>query len=311
MAETGFPPLVWKGERVPGRVVWCRQSRVRGGWVSNGTAGGSSRSRSAGGHDECGKAFDREAGHFTAWAVEHDDSVVYLVPPPPLIRFDAVDAVLDVAAKAPRSVSNCRLSEWAAVGADRLISGRTGLQPGDQRPGHVGSDGRTPAERSSRRSRSRYPRWDHSRYRERDRRGDHQGRFCCRSSADAGDEPLVDPLTHLPARWRPYFADLGSALDVLKTRPCRYRRALERWATLEPLLDGLSVEAIFAAPGALSDPQARALIRTARSSDPYADLAAWTLIWQFSFTIIRIVRAAPVPGRHETRCLLPWPSCGA
>lgn len=96
---------------------------------------------------------------------------------------------------------------------------------------------------------------------------------------------------HSPT-WRTKFAALEQALGVVERKPTLFDTAVRRWSRSEPALAGLRASYLFEGPGRLSEPQARALIRAARSSDLDADLAAWTLIYQFVNPIIAVVETA-------------------
>jgi hypothetical protein len=113
----------------------------------------------------------------------------------------------------------------------------------------------------------------------------------------------VDVLSSLPARWRPHFADTGRALAPVDHNPHRYNRAVARWAGSEPSLCGLRAETVFAEPhGGLSECQARAMIRIARSDDQEAELAGWSLVWQFGLAIIGMAsRERLLPGSQGPR----------
>jgi hypothetical protein len=101
----------------------------------------------------------------------------------------------------------------------------------------------------------------------------------------------MDVLSRIPAAWRPHFIDLGRALAPVDHNPNLFDRALKRWAEREPALHGLRAESVFAEPRAcLTEEQARAMIRTARSTDADAELAAWAVIWQFSVALIALAR---------------------
>lgn len=101
-------------------------------------------------------------------------------------------------------------------------------------------------------------------------------------------------LAELPESWRPALIDLERALEPVARRPRRFDLAARRWEASEPTLTGLAAATTFAEPGALSEAQARALIRVSRTADPDAEWAGWALIWQFAPGIMSIVR-------HEAR----------
>lgn len=101
-------------------------------------------------------------------------------------------------------------------------------------------------------------------------------------------------LAELPESWRPALIDLERALAPVVRRPRRFDMAAERWAADEPPLGGLTAAGTFAEPGALTEAQARALIRVSRTDDPDAEWAGWALIWQFAPGVMSIVR-------HEAR----------
>ncbi len=94
----------------------------------------------------------------------------------------------------------------------------------------------------------------------------------------------------LTPTWRTRFASLERALSEIDQRPALFDEAAWRWSTSEPVLAGLQAQYLFAKQGRLTEPQARALVRISRTDDPAAELAAWTLIYQFTSPIIGVAR---------------------
>jgi hypothetical protein len=91
-------------------------------------------------------------------------------------------------------------------------------------------------------------------------------------------------------------------LEPAARRPGRSRLAIRRWGHLEPPLRGLELEDVFSRPGALSDEQARALIRITRSTNSDGELAGWMLVWQFSWAMLGIARQERrLPGSDGPR----------
>jgi hypothetical protein len=113
----------------------------------------------------------------------------------------------------------------------------------------------------------------------------------------------VDVLSTLPTNWRPHFIDIGRALAPVDHYPNRYNRAIAHWAGTEPSLLGLRAETVFAEPrGGLTEAQARAMIRVARTTEPHAELAGWSVVWQFGIAIIGMARRQQhLPGNDGPR----------
>ena len=110
-------------------------------------------------------------------------------------------------------------------------------------------------------------------------------------------------LNQVPPPWRRHLCDLGNAIRPIVAHPIQLQATLDRWATAEPELVGVSQVQLFERMGSMSDPQVRALIRIARSNDAEAEAATWAVVCQFIPAIMSVARTGDYgrPGDTDRR----------